>query len=196
MGIEVSALTGSALVQGLPALARLRIEVFRSFPYLYDGTLAYETRYLQTFAEAEGAVIVAAWEDGEIVGCATAAPMATVDPAFGAPFRARGLDVGRIFYCGESVLRAPYRGRGLGHAFFDRREAQARALGGFTTSTFCAVVRPSDHPLRPRDYVPLDGFWTKRGYAQAPGLTCTFTWKDVDEPQETAKTMQFWTREL
>ena len=60
MGIEVSALTGSALVQGLPALARLRIEVFRSFPYLYDGTLAYETRYLQTFAEAEGAVIVAA----------------------------------------------------------------------------------------------------------------------------------------
>lgn len=196
MGIEVSALTGSALVQGLPALARLRIEVFRSFPYLYDGTLAYETTYLQTFAEADGAVIVAAWEEGEIVGCATAAPMAAVDPAFAAPFRARGMDVSGIFYCGESVLRAPYRGRGLGHAFFDKREAQARALGGFTMSTFCAVVRPSDHPLRPRDYAPLDAFWAKRGYAQAPGLTSTFSWKDIDQPGETAKTMQFWTREL
>lgn len=196
MGIEVSTLTGAALAQGLPALARLRIEVFRSFPYLYDGTLAYETTYLQKFAAAEGAVIVAAWDEGEIVGCATAAPMASVDPAFGAPFRARGLDVGDIFYCGESVLRAAYRGRGLGHAFFDKREAQARALGGFTTSTFCAVVRPPDHPLKPKDYVPLDAFWGKRGYAQAAGLTCTFTWKDVDQPQETAKPMQFWTREL
>lgn len=196
MGIEVATLTGAALAQGLPALARLRIEVFRSFPYLYDGTLAYETTYLQKFAAAEGAVIVAAWDAGEIVGCATAAPMAAVDPAFGAPFRARGLDVGRIFYCGESVLRADYRGRGLGHAFFDRREAQARALGAFTTCTFCAVVRPPEHPLKPVGYVPLDAFWTKRGYAKAPGLSCTFTWKDVDQPQESAKTMQFWTREL
>ena len=196
MKIEVSALTGSALAQGLPALARLRIEVFRAFPYLYDGTLEYETSYLTKFAQAPGAVIVAAWDDGEIVGCATAAPMAAVDPAFSAPFRAKGLDIGRIFYCGESVLRASYRGRGLGNAFFDQREGQAKALGGFTTSTFCAVVRPPDHPLRPAGYEPLDAFWTKRGYKPAPGMTCSFSWKDIDQPQETAKTMQFWTREL
>lgn len=196
MNIEVSVLTGSALAQGLPALARLRIEVFRAFPYLYDGALDYESAYLTTFAAAPGAVIVAAWDDGEIVGCATAAPMAAVEAAFSAPFRARGLDIGRIFYCGESVLRARYRGRGLGHAFFDHREAHAKALGGFSLSTFCAVVRPPDHPLRPAGYEPLDAFWSKRGYAKAVGMTCSFTWKDVDEPAETPKTLQFWTREL
>ena len=196
MTLEVSALTGAALAQGLPALAQLRIEVFRAFPYLYDGTLDYETKYLTTFAAAPGAVIVAAWDNGEIVGCATAAPMAAVDPAFSAPFRAKGMDIGRIFYCGESVLRSTYRGQGLGHAFFDQREAQARRLGGFTLSTFCAVVRPDDHPLKPPGYQPLDAFWTKRGYRKAPGMTCTFSWKDIDQPEETPKTMQFWTREL
>lgn len=196
MSIAVRSLTGAELAQGLPALARLRMEVFRAWPYLYDGTTDYEQGYLAKFAQAPGAVIVAAEDAGEIVGCATAAPMAAVDPAFAAPFRARGMDVDTIFYCGESVLRAGYRGRGLGHAFFDAREARARALGAFTKSAFCGVVRAAGHPLAPADYVPLDAFWRKRGYAKAEGLTCTFTWKDIDQSRETAKTMQFWMKDL
>ena len=196
MALVVKSLTGDELTQGLPALAQLRMEVFRAWPYLYDGTVDYEQGYLQKFARAPGAVIVAAEDDGAIVGCATAAPLASVDPAFAAPFVARGIDVARVFYCGESVLRASYRGRGLGHAFFDAREAQARALGAFKTSAFCGVVRPAGHPLAPADYVPLDAFWRKRGYAKADGMTCTFTWKDIDQVQETAKTMQFWTKDL
>ena len=94
------------------------------------------------------------------------------------------------------MLLPAYRGRGLGHAFFDHREAQARALGGFTHSTFCAVVRPPDHPLRPRDYVPLDAFWHKRGYAKADGMMAHFAWKDIDQAAETAKPMQFWMKAL
>lgn len=196
MSLNVKSLTGSELARGLPALARLRMEVFRAWPYLYDGSLAYEQSYLEKFAKAPGAVIVAAEDAGEIVGCATAAPMAAVEPDFAAPFIARGMDVATIFYCGESVLRASYRGKGLGHAFFDARETQARALGGFAKSAFCAVVRPPDHPLAPAGYVPLDAFWRKRGYEKVDGLTCIFTWKDVDQPDETPKTMQFWMKDL
>lgn len=195
MVLSVTALTGNALAAGLPALARLRIEVFRAWPYLYDGTMDYERTYLEKFARADGAIIVAAMDGEEIVGCATAAPMQQVEAAFGAPFSARGMDTSKIFYCGESVLRPGYRGHGIGHRFFDEREAQGRRLG-CKTSTFCAVVRPPDHPRAPADYVPLDAFWRRRGYEKAEGLTTTFTWKDIDTPGETAKTMQFWTKDL
>ncbi|MDX2201995.1 MAG: GNAT family N-acetyltransferase [Hyphomicrobiaceae bacterium] len=195
MSVTIAVLSGAGLVEALPALARLRIEVFRAWPYLYDGTLAYESAYLEKLARADGAVIVAARDGEAIVGCATAAPLDGVDAAFAAPFAARGLDTGAIFYCGESVLRPQYRGLRIGHRFFDEREAQARRLG-FSVSTFCAVVRPPGHPLAPSDYVPLDAFWTKRGYAKADGLTTTFAWKDVDTPGETTKTMQFWMRTL
>ncbi len=177
-------------------MAQLRIAVFRHWPYLYDGTMDYETGYLSKFAKAEGAVIVAARDGDAIVGCATAAPLAGVEAEFSAPFRARGCDISRIFYCGESVLLPEYRGRGLGHSFFDHREAQARSLGGFTHSAFCAVVRPPDHPLRPKDYVPLDAFWGKRGYDRAEGMMAHFAWKDIDQPVETAKPMQFWMKAL
>lgn len=196
MTLRVASLTGTALQDGIAAAGRLRIAVFRHWPYLYDGSMDYESEYLSKFATAEGAVIVAAYDSETIVGCATAAPLAEVEEEFSAPFRARGWDISRLFYCGESVLLPEYRGRGLGHAFFDHREAQAQSLGGFAHSTFCAVVRQPQHPLRPGDYVPLDAFWSKRGYARAEGVTTHFTWKDVDQEAETAKLMQFWMKPL
>jgi GNAT superfamily N-acetyltransferase len=196
MTLRVAPLTGQDIASALPALARLRIAVFRDWPYLYDGSLAYEEKYLAKLAAAGGAIVVAAYDGEEIVGCATAAPMAEVEAQFAEPFRDRGMDIARIFYCGESVLLAAYRGRGLGHAFFDHREAQALRLGRFTHVAFCAVMRPRDHPLRPKDYVPLDAFWGRRGYAKADGLVCRFTWKDIDQPGETEKPMQLWMRAL
>jgi len=70
-GLTVSTLTGATLSKALPALAALRIEVFRDFPYLYDGDLEYERGYLETFSEAAGAIIVIARDGDQIVGAST-----------------------------------------------------------------------------------------------------------------------------
>lgn len=196
MTLTVKSLTGQDLVAALPDLARLRMVVFRDWPYLYDGTLEYEQEYLAKFAASKGAVCIAAYDDGVVVGASTASPMAETDAEFIEPFRAAGYDIAKIFYCGESVLLTSHRGHGLGHAFFDGREAHARRLGGFTHSTFCRVVRPDDHPLKPKDYVPLDGFWRKRGYAPVEGLVATYVWKDINEREPTPKQMQFWMKAL
>jgi predicted amidohydrolase len=69
-----------------------------------------------------------------------------------APFVAAGEDIGRICYFGESVLARKYRGQGIGVRFFEGREAHARATG-FAVAAFCAVARPEEHPMRPKDYV-------------------------------------------
>lgn len=196
MALDVRSLTGAEIESALPDLARLRIAVFRDWPYLYDGTLDYEEKYLAKFAAARGAVCVIARDGDVVVGASTAAPMAEHADEFGEPFQAAGYDLDKIFYCGESVLLKNHRGRGLGHAFFDGREAQAKKLGGFTHATFCRVVRPDDHPLKPTDYIPLDGFWTKRGYAPVPGLVAAYPWKDIGETDETDKPMQFWMKAL
>jgi GNAT superfamily N-acetyltransferase len=196
MGLDVRSLTGDEIKTVLPDLARLRIIVFRDWPYLYDGTLDYEEEYLSKFAKAKGAVCVVASDDGQIVGASTGAPMIEHADEFGEPFKKAGYDLNKIFYCGESVLLKSHRGHGLGHAFFDHREVQAKRLGGFTHATFCRVVRPDDHPLKPADYRPLDGFWRKRGYEPLNGIVATYSWKDVDQADETVKAMQFWMKTL
>lgn len=176
-------------------LARLRIEVFRDFPYLYEGDLGYERRYLAACMQSPGAVVVGALDGGRLVGAATASPLSDHFEQFAAPFSARGLDPAEFFYFGESVLEKAYRGRGVGVRFFEEREKAAREAG-FSRCVFCAVVRPKDHPARPRGYQPLDGFWTKRGYARIEGLSTGFPWRDVGEREETVKPMEFWTRRL
>jgi GNAT superfamily N-acetyltransferase len=200
MTLAVEPLTGSALQSALPALARLRITVFREWPYLYDGTLEYEHRYLSEFAAAKDATIIAVRDAEEIVGGSTAAPLRGHTEEFVPLFEAHGFDPDRIFYFGESVLLPQYRGRGLGHAFFDHREAHARACAGpkgpYSATTFCAVIRPDNHPLKPPGYRGLDAFWEKRGYRKVDGLVGSYAWKDVDEPSETSKPMQFWMKTL
>lgn len=193
--VEIAPVTGAALADALPALARLRIEVFRAFPYLYDGDEDYEHDYLRTFSQAEGAIIVVACDGDRVVGAATGAPMREQMAEWSHPFAALGYDLAEIFYCGESVLLPEYRGQGIGHAFFDHREARARELGA-RLCCFCGVIRPADHPLRPAGYRPLDGFWRKRGYQPLEGVQAEFAWKDVDRPEETTKRLQFWMREL
>lgn len=196
MSLATAALTGTAVKAVLPDLARLRIAVFREWPYLYDGSYEYERTYFAGFAESDGAVVVVARDGGRIVGAATGAPMGGHAPELAKPFIEHGYDIADLFYLGESVLLPTYRGKGLGHTFFDAREAHARALGRFTHATFCGVVRPSSHPMKPDDYVPLDGFWRKRGYAPVQGLVGSFEWQDIGDATETPKPMQFWMKQL
>ena len=193
--LSVEAATGDALRAAIPDIAALRIAVFRDFPYLYDGDAAYERAYLARFARAPDAIVVIVRDGARIVGASTGAPLAQVEDDWSAPFRDRGEGIDRLFYCAESVLLHDYRGMGLGHVFFDRREDHARALGA-TGACFCSVIRPGDHPARPQGYRPNDVFWYKRGYAPLDGITATFAWKDIGDTVETDKSLQFWGKTL
>ncbi|MCF8499745.1 MAG: GNAT family N-acetyltransferase [Rhodospirillum sp.] len=195
MTIRVKPLTGEAARAITDDLARLRISVFREFPYLYDGDRDYERTYLETYAKARDGVIVAAFDGDRVIGAATALPLTAEPDHVGKPFRLAGIPLETVFYFGESVLEPAYRGQGLGHAFFDGRESHARSLG-YRTAAFCAVIRPEDHPRRAATYRPHDVFWTKRGYTRQDSMTCQMTWRDLDETSQSAKALRFWTRTL
>ena len=193
--IDVRVLTGAALEAALDDVARLRITVFRDWPYLYDGDAAYERTYLQAYRDSDRAVLVGAFDGADLVGASTGAPLAEHADDFAAAFEGHPYALGDVFYCAESVLLPDYRGQGIGHRFFDLREAHARALG-FTYSAFCGVTRPDDHPARPVGYRPLDAFWRARGYRPLQGALAQFSWKDLGHQKETLKPLQFWIRPL
>ena len=195
MTLAVRRLDRSEAQAAFDDLARLRIEVFRNFPYLYEGDLDYERRYLATYLSQEGAAIIGAFDGPRLVGAATASPLANHFAEFAQPFAERGLDIADFYYFGESVLERAYRGQGVGVRFFEEREKAARQ-DGFSNCLFSAVVRPDDHPLRPSDYRPLDEFWRKRGYRRLEGFLTRFSWRDVGETRETEKPMEFWIKEL
>jgi len=194
MTLTVGILRGAERAAALDSLAQLRIAVFRAYPYLYDGTVADEAAYLADFFGSDDAVLVAAGDGEAIIGAATASPMCDQGEEFRARFADAGFDPDALFYFGESVLLPDYRGRGIGHAFFDAREQAARDFGAYGAA-FAAVIRPAEHSARPADYRPLDHFWRARGYVPVPGLTIAMDWKEVGEDAASAKQLQVWMRQ-
>jgi GNAT superfamily N-acetyltransferase len=139
--------------------------------------------------------VVLARDGDAVVGASTGLPLACEGPAFQAPFVARGIDPARVFYCGESVLLPAYRGRGIGHAFFDARHAHARALGGFDWTAFAAVDRAADDPRRPAGHRGNDAFWAARGYVRQEGMSMHLQWKELGLG-ETEHSLTCWLRPL
>ena len=194
--LHIQRVTGAALPALLADLARLRVRVFREWPYLYDGDEGYERAYLTTYLRSPRAAVIVARRDGRIVGASTCLPLIDETANVQAPFAAAGYDPARFFYFGESVLLPELRGRGAGVAFFREREAHAGSFPDCDFAAFCAVQRPEDHPARPAAYEPLDAFWTRRGFTRRPDLRCTMAWKDVGDADESEKPLVFWLKSL
>ena len=193
--ISLESLSGAALLPHLDDVARLRIAVFHDWPYLYEGDVGYERAYLAAYAQSADSVVVLARAGDALIGASTGIPLAHDSAGFQAPFRARGIDVAQVFYCGESVLLPAWRRRGIGHAFFDAREAHARRLGGFGWTAFAAVDRGDADPRRPPGHRGNEAFWARRGYVRQPGMTMHLHWNELAIGDVTHP-LTFWLRPL
>jgi hypothetical protein len=96
--IGIHCVTGAEILPFIPDAARLRITVFREYPYLYDGTMEYEETYLRTYSESAGSLFVIARDGDSVVGVSTAMPLAQETEEVHAPV-SRGRHS-----CGGSLL--------------------------------------------------------------------------------------------
>ncbi len=194
--VEIRCYNGLAIEPWLGHLAALRIAVFRDWPYLYDGDEEYEAEYLKTYLRSPRSVAVLAFDGDMVVGASTGLPLADESDEFTEPFTHTSIPITDVFYCGESVLLPAYRGKGIGHRFFDEREAHARSYGDYGWTAFCAVDREPSHPRRPAFHRGNEAFWNKRGYRPRPELRARLPWREIGQDGETDHTLTFWLRPL
>lgn len=185
-------LTGAEISKYKTEIADLRIEVFRDFPYLYEGDFAYEEKYLKVYENSPNSLITLVIDGSKAVGATTALPLSHENEYIKEPFSKLGMSLEDIFYFGESVLKKDYRGFGIGKQFFQFREEHMKSFRKYRTTCFCAVNRSETHPLKPKNYAPLDTFWTSLGYRKEPRLISSFSWKDIGDNNETIKPMTYW----
>ena len=195
MELEVVRLKGSNLHAAIDDLARLRFTVFREYPYLYDGNMEYEKKYLDTYVQCKESVLIAVKDGKDIVGVSTAIPLEFETSDCQKPFIEHHLPLNEIFYFGESVLLPDYRKRGVYRQFFSQREQAAKEYGSKMVA-FCAVIRDKTDKRRPKDYNGLDDVWQHFGYEKQPELITRFKWKEIGSEQTTYKPMVFWMKTL
>jgi len=187
--------SGPALLPYLPEIARLRITIFREFPYLYKGSEEIETKYLQAYAETPDACVFVVRDGETAIGAVTGVSLSAEPADFTAPFAAGPYPLDTIYYLGEVLFLPGYRGQGLGSQLLKELADHVRSLGRYRYLACATIVRPEDHPLRPSDYHPIDGLLIRAGLIKHPELYVTLPWPDLDG-NVTDNTMVFWIKEL
>lgn len=194
MSLTIRDYRGTEIAQMVEPFARLRMKVFRDWPYLYEGDLEYERRYLADYARCDS-LLVAAFDGDRLVGGSTGLPLSNHSEVAADLANIFSDNFKSAYYCAESVMLPQARGQGAYRAFFAHREAHAISLD-CTCAIFCSVIRPYDHPMRPREAKPLDPVWRHFGYAPLEGVTTTIAWRDIGEAVETPKPLQVWIKQL
>jgi hypothetical protein len=108
--IQIRLMIGHAVKPYINDLAKLRIKVFREYPYLYDGTAEYEEKYLKSYSDSPESLAVIVFHKENIIGASTGVPLEQAMEEFQMPFLEYGYELHRIFYFGESVLLKEFRG--------------------------------------------------------------------------------------
>ena len=194
--IHVRSFTGSQLKTYLHTIAKLRIAVFREYPYLQEADMLRETEYVRKIAAHKESIGVLIFDNTTLVGVSLGLPLNAEDPQIQQPFLDQEIPVNNYYFFSASVLLKPYRGRGIGHHFFDVRETHVQHYNKFSHICFCVPQRPMNDPKRPEDYQPLDDFWRKRGYIQSEDIQCHYRWTEIGKQHPEEKTMTFWVKEL
>jgi len=183
---------GSQIEPCLEMLGQFRIDIFREYPYLYDGDMAYEAAYLQRYAQSQDGVLCLLLDEQGIRGACTGLPLMDEDASFQAPFEKH--EQQHIFYIGEVMVRANARGQGLGpqliKAMLDQIDMQR-----FPIQCLYTVDRGDAHPAKPAQYRAPDYLWQRFGFSLVPEKLAYFSWKDLGDRHATSKPMRVWSRD-
>jgi hypothetical protein len=184
---------GKEIVPYINDLARLRIEVFREYPYLYDGNYEYEEKYLSKFSEVEDAYVVLVFDKEQVIGAFTGIPIRFEDETIINQLPQETLN--NSYYLSEIVLQKNYRGKGIGIHLFRLLEEKIIDLKKYKRIYFASVIRPENHPQKPTAYKSLDTIWSSNGYAPT-SYTCNMSWKEILEQAASEKTLAIWEKEI
>lgn len=192
--LTIHTLANHQIAQNIEDIARLRIDIFREYPYLYDGDFKYEANYLSKFAHVSNSVLIVLKDNEHIVGSITGLPLQYEDSDIQAPWIDKGLAIKHVYYFSEILIYPKYRGKGIGQQLFAQAEATVTALNQYHCFSLATIIRPKHHPSSPYNYKNVEDFWTKNGYQKQEHLICHITWKEIGETNESPKPLVFWTK--
>lgn len=193
--IHVRSFSGQGIRPYIHSIAKLRCEILKDYPYFEEPNPHGETAFLRKISMSPETVGVLIFDNTTLVGVSFGYPFSLEDPSLHTPFQEKGWDIGSCYFFGESTLLKPYRGRGIGHHFFDARESVALQCHHFQKIAFSAPTSLELTEERPSDFVPMHDFWRKRGYIHHPEMHVVVHKKKVDNyPEETA--LSFWIKDI
>jgi hypothetical protein len=192
----IKSFTGQEAERYVDQIAAIRLNMFKSYPYLYKGTVEHEKEYLQVYFKSPHATILLAFDNqGNVIGMSSSIPLDDEAEEIKAPFIEKQLNCEDYLYIGEGLIDAEYQNKGLVRQAAQIHEEIAHSMG-YKYLVFMAVDRPENHPCKPDNYRSTDDLFKHFGYTKFDNMNVTLTWNQVDTNQEVTNTLSLWHKEL
>ena len=180
---------GPEIENHIDDLGKFRIEIFREYPYLYDGNIQFERVYLSPYSRNPESLLLILQDAHGIIGACTGTPLTGEDNDFQNAFVGENKD--EIYYIGAVILRADSRGQKLGSRLLSTALSLID-MKRFKKTSLCTVDRGLNHPRRPGKYCPPDYLWERYGFVKSTNLLAYLAWTDIGQKIETKKPMNIW----
>jgi len=198
--VEIEILVGENSIGYIETVSKLRIDIFREYPYLYEGDLNYEQQYVKGYTMDKKAMIALARIDGKIAGVSTGIPLISdseivVDAK--KVFSKDNIDIGDYYYYGEVIVLPEYRGKGITTQLYDAQHELVKEWG-YKHVCILTVVREESHPLKPITYRSPDKMWEHLGFFRN-NLTVDYHWPTIHADKsvkDVSNKLEFWTKDL
>lgn len=141
--IHVRSFTGSGIKPYVHSIAKLRMEIFREYPYFEEPHLERELQYLNMVCSCKEAISVLIFDGTTLVGVSLGLPLSIEEPAVLLPFKDKHIDTDSYFFFGDSALLKQYRGRES--AIISSMRGKRMSSSSKNTNTF---VFASPSPMR------------------------------------------------
>lgn len=193
--IRIEEFSGPKAKKYFNDIAKIRMNLFKEFPYLYEGNLNWETEYLDTYFKSNEATILLAFnEKNKVVAFSNSIPLKDESVELTEPFIKAGLNPADYLYIGEVMIYPDYRGKGIVQEFFKFHEDRARKEGYHYTALI-TVDRQEKHPLKPANYRELGVVWSHFGY-KLSDLKVHMAWPQVDASEDVANVLSVWIKKI
>lgn len=190
---SIKTLKGREILPYIKDLANLRMELFREYPYRYDGSLEYERDYLNTYINSNDATMIVAFYGDKVIGASTGIQLEHEVEPLKMAYNDENLT--KLFYVGELLIKPKHRASNIFIPILKALREAARSHQ-CNKMIFCVIDRPENDPKKPKDYLPLDKLWTYFNCKKNPSKSATLYWKEIDEKDESPKKLIFWERKI
>lgn len=171
--MQIKIYTPETMLEKSREIGALRIEIFREWPYLYEGEIEEASTYLKDYIKDESGRLITLENEGEILGMVTGIAVAFYDAHLLAETSPR------YYYWGDFILKKAYRGHQLGQQLFDAAREVFKTLD-FDTLLMAMIKRDAFDPRRPKEARDMREFAKKVGF-KSNGVSLFYKWREIGE---------------
>lgn len=180
-------------------LSHLCLEVYKEWPYLYEGSEEEGVEYIEErYVKNPDSLVCLAFQGNQLIGAAMGLPLCHAPPHYLTCFKSDE-SLKDVFYWGELAVVPKHRHLKVAKEIYTKMGKEVIDSGKYRAIAFCEVTRSSDfiqkYP-KPDQYRGNDSLWLHLNFEIKANLTCQGKWRLVGEAQESTQDMVYWWKTL